>query len=264
MPIERTFDNVTVTALADGEGGFFDPRAAAFPNVTGEQWSDADARDPGALRDGGWWLRFRCFLIRTRGRHILVDTGIGDALAPSRGWAPVPGQLPTELAAAGVTRADIDTVVITHMHTDHIGWSIGADERPYFPNARYLLQRDEIAAIDARAPGIADWLLRPLRAADQLDAVEGDRGLATGVTIVATPGHTPGHQSVIVEEGDQRLLVTGDLLVHMVQLLNPEVGYAHEDDQELARATRQGMLTGAGITVLATPHLGEPFTRWPL
>jgi len=91
------------------------------------------------------------------GGSILVDTGIGSATAPARSWAPVPGRLPAELGAAGIEAADVDTVVLTHMHTDHIGWSMTTPAPPS-SNARYLLKQNEIDAIDANAPGVADWL----------------------------------------------------------------------------------------------------------
>lgn len=255
---------ITVTALADGVGPFFQPRAEAFPQATAAHWSAADARDPGAVRDGEWLLRFRCFAVRLdSGRLILVDAGIGSAASPARAWAPVPGRLPDELSAAGIAPSDVDTVVLTHMHTDHIGWAVDGG-RPYFPNARYVMQRAEVETIDRLNPAVAEWLLAPLRSADQLTTVDGDEVLATGVRVIATPGHTPGHQSVLVTSGEQNLLVTGDLLVHAVQLVDPNLAYAHEMDPDLARRSRVGLLTelATGTTTLATPHLGEPFTAW--
>ena len=85
------------------------------------------------------------------------------------------------------------------------------------------------------------------------------------MTAVPTPGHTPGHQSVIVESGDAEIVVTGDVLVHAVQLVAPEVGYLFEADQEVARRTRQMLLDRAGQhrAVLATAHLNRPFVRVP-
>jgi glyoxylase-like metal-dependent hydrolase (beta-lactamase superfamily II) len=80
------------------------------------------------------------------------------------------------------------------------------------------------------------------------------------VTVVPTPGHTPGHQSVIVEGGGAQVVVTGDVLVHAVQLVSPSVAYVYEEDPALARKTRERLLdrvTGE----LATSHLTEPFIR---
>jgi len=77
--------------------------------------------------------------------------------------------------------------------------------------------------------------------------------------VVATPGHTPGHHSVLVADGDERLLVTGDLLVHAVQLLYPELAYAHDMDFAQARASRAAMLSRGHE--LAVSHLGAPFLR---
>ncbi|MFD0782784.1 MBL fold metallo-hydrolase, partial [Micromonospora azadirachtae] len=80
------------------------------------------------------------------------------------------------------------------------------------------------------------------------------------------PGHTPGHQCVLVEADESRLLLTGDLLVHAVQLVAPELGYAHEEDPTTARTSRTNLLRAmseAGPTILATPHLGTAFLPRP-
>jgi len=99
-------------------------------------------------------------------------------------------------------------------------------------------------------------LIAPLRAAGRLEILDGDAGLSPGVRAVATPGHTPGHQSVLVAD---ELLVTGDLLVHAVQLLRPGLAYGHDVDAQTARVSRLVQLTPGRR--LAVSHLGEAFTR---
>ncbi|MEV4812701.1 MBL fold metallo-hydrolase [Micromonospora avicenniae] len=269
MPLSRTHGSITVTAITDGEGPFFAPRTEAFPAATTEQWREADRRDPTAVTaDGRWWLHFRCFAIRAGdGPTTLVDAGIGPADSPAATWAPVPGRLPAELAAAGIDPADVRTVVLTHLHTDHVGWAVtGSPGTPYFRNATYLVQRAEVAAIDRVNPELRAGLIAPLRAAGQLREVDGETTLGSGVRLLPTPGHTPGHQCVLVEADESRLLLTGDLLVHAVQLVAPELAYAHEEDPAAARASRTNLLrtlSEAGPTILATPHLGTPFHPHP-
>jgi glyoxylase-like metal-dependent hydrolase (beta-lactamase superfamily II) len=266
---------LTVTALLDGAGLFHRARAEAFAGVTEEQLRHADAVDPATVRDGRWWLPFRCFAVRIEdgpdaGGVVLIDTGIGPAGSPAASWAPVPGRLPQELAAAGIHPDEVSSVVLTHMHTDHVGWAVrGPAEAPegaFFPNARYLLQQAEIDAIEATSPRLVDWLLTPLRATDQLSAVDGDAALAAGLRVVATPGHTPGHQSVLLAAEDDTVLFTGDLLVHTLQLIYPDLPYANESDPAQARITRVATLTelaGRPGPLLASAHLGEPFTPLP-
>jgi glyoxylase-like metal-dependent hydrolase (beta-lactamase superfamily II) len=109
----------------------------------------------------------------------------------------------------------------------------------------------------------------PLRDAGLLDQVDGEvrlapRGSRTvgGITLLPTPGHTPGHQSVVVDGGEQ-IVLTGDAVVHAVQIVNPSVGYRYESDPELARQSRAALLDRAGIdrALLATAHLTTPFLR---
>ncbi|GAA2301223.1 MBL fold metallo-hydrolase [Streptomyces kunmingensis] len=268
-----------IIALADGEGPFFSPRAEAFPEATPTQWAEADRYDPGAVdAEGRWRLQFRAYAIRGPRGLTVVDAGIGPADSPARSWAPVPGALPESLAAAGIDPAEVDTVVLTHLHTDHVGWAVVTEaavpssggavhgtasaigRRPYFPNAEYLLQRVEFDAIDTLNPQLRETLTDPLAAAGRLRLLDGDTPLRAG-RAVATPGHTPGHQSVLVTDGREQALVTGDLLVHALQLLHPGLAYAHEADPDAARQSRKRMLGHDAATTLhvATPHLTEPF-----
>ncbi|MGH3714445.1 MAG: MBL fold metallo-hydrolase [Micromonosporaceae bacterium] len=247
----------TVRALTDARGEFFLPAREAFPDAPETAWRGARELDPAAFAGEQWRLPFRCFLVAAGSTTILVDAGIGPVAAPAASWAPVPGVLPEELAAAGVAPGDIDIVVLTHIHTDHIGWAVDyGTRRPYFPNARYLLHQ---ADLDGAPPERLAQLLDPLRAAGQLQLVDGSLSLAAGVRVQHAPGHTPGHQVVLVEAAGETMAISGDAFVHAIQVADPSVAYAIEDDPATAHASRLALLRQADV--LATAHLTEPFHR---
>lgn len=261
----RTLGQLSVTALRDARGPFV-AWETAFPQASPRAWALARAFDPAAFADDGrWLLDFRAFAVRSGSRVTLVDAGIGPAGAPAEGWAPVPGALPAVLSAEDIALSDVDTVVLTHLHSDHCGWAVTPTGEPLFPNARYVVHRDELAWVSG---AVASYVVKPLRAAGVLSEVTATTvltSLPTGetVTVVPTPGHTPGHQSVIVDGGGDQVVVTGDVLVHAVQLVSPAVEYVYEEDPELARSTREALLARAAAVgaELATPHLTEPFVR---
>ncbi|GAB3219626.1 MBL fold metallo-hydrolase [Glycomyces halotolerans] len=257
--------SATITALTDGEGPFFADRSEVFPDATDRQWAAADRFDPAAVTDDGRWrLQFRAFAVSDETGTTVVDAGIGPADGPAASWAPVPGTLPARLTEAGIDPGEVGTVVLTHLHTDHVGWAVVADgdgRRPFFPNARYLLQQAEHDAIEQLNPQLRASLIDPLRDRGQLHLVDGEAALTAASRVVPTPGHTPGHQSVLVESGRDLVAVTGDVLVHAVQLLHPELAYRFESDADTARRSRVDLLrrvAEAGGS-LATPHLTEPF-----
>ncbi|MER5893142.1 MBL fold metallo-hydrolase [Streptomyces sp. NPDC001876] len=252
-----------VLALLDASGTFYRPERLAFPGAGEPDWERATSLDPGARGpDGMWRLNFWCFAIeRPGGRWVLVDAGVGPAEGPGAPWCPVPGRLPEALAEAGIAPADVESVVLTHLHEDHVGWSTTAAGDPLFPRARYVVQHAETAALDRSDP-VWKWVVEPLRATGQLDEVRGEHRLGRGVTLFPTPGHTPGHQSVLVEQpGGRDVVVTGDALVHAVQLGNPGVAYAHELDPDTARASREALLERAVAhrALLAPAHLTPAF-----
>ncbi|MFJ6940701.1 MBL fold metallo-hydrolase [Streptomyces sp. NPDC101132] len=255
-----------VVPLSDASGLFESTTLVRtlFPGATEEDWERAAAADPEAFGpDGTWRLEFRCFAVRRPdGGVTMVDAGVGPADAPAADWAPVPGRLPEIMARAGIARTDVDTVVLTHLHGDHVGWAVGPDGEPYFTEATYLVQRDETEPLAPGAPALTR-VVEPLRRAGALRELAGRHRIGSHVTLFPTPGHTPGHQSVLVEGAGRDLVLTGDVLVHAVQWVSPEVPYVYESDPVPARASREALLELARKrgALLGTPHLTRPFVE---
>jgi glyoxylase-like metal-dependent hydrolase (beta-lactamase superfamily II) len=179
-------------------------------------------------------LALNCLLIRDGATTVLVDTGYGWALG-EKGLAhfaldPQRAGLPAALRSRGVHPTDVDIVVNTHLHGDHCGWNTTrADGRvaPTFPNARYVVQREELAAARypnerTRATYFADNFV-PLEAAGALDVVDGDTRVTEHVRTVVTRGHTLRHQSVIVEPpgGASPIVFLADVAPRAVHLEHP-------------------------------------------
>ncbi len=248
--------NVEITALSDG--GFARPPSQFMPDVPAEAWEPFRAQHLDA--DGNIRLNLGCFLLRAGGATVMVDTGIG----PSTGNF-APGRLLDELRDLGVAPDAIDKVVITHMHPDHIGWNtIERDGArvPTFSRARYVIQATEWkhwANEPAAATTMANLAL-PVERAGQLDLVEPEHHPTPELTMLPTPGHTPGHVSILVVSGGERALILGDVMHNPAQVSEPDWSVGADIDQALGRASRRAVLDRAeadGLT-LAAGHLPLP------
>jgi glyoxylase-like metal-dependent hydrolase (beta-lactamase superfamily II) len=263
-----TVGTVQVTAHCDVTGDFPAPLAEAFPQVPVAAWAPWRSRHPGAFGGPGRWrLRDWCFVVRSRDLVVLVDTGVGGPGVPGAGWIGTPGRLPAELADAGVEPDEIDLVVLTHLHLDHVGWNLAWDgdrPRPWFPRARYLVQRadwDLFAARPAETRVAFDRCVAPLQALGVAELLDGDRALDAQLRLVHTPGHTPGSQSLLVRSGDDAVLLWGDVANHPAQVGEPDWCPAADVDPDRARATRRRLLDQleAEGMWLAPAHFPEPF-----
>ena len=263
-----TVGAVQVTAVRDVVADFPDPLGEAFPSVDAAAWAPYRRRYPGVFDgDDRWRLRVWCFVVRTGDRVVLVDTGVGGPGAPGASWIGTPGRLPGELAAAGVGLDEVDLVVLTHLHLDHIGWNLATDggsPRPRFPRARYLVQRSDWEAFAARpeaARAAFDRCVRPLRDLGVVELLDGDHIVDSQLSILHTPGHTPGSQSLLVRSGAAAALLWGDVANHPAQIDRPDWGPGSDALPEVARQTRRRLLDrleAEGIW-LAPAHFPEPF-----
>lgn len=263
----RRIGAVELVSLCDGvmTAGALD---ASFPGASPERWEEARERYPEAFDGDRWRLHVHATLLRVDGRTVLVDTGVGPESAPAFVWSGMPGALDDELVAAGVDAADVQTVVITHVHDDHVGWNIDPDTaRPRFENARYLVHRADWdlmrAADDEENRTIFASTLEPLERFGALDVADEPVELADGVLVRHAPGHTPGHQVVWIDSEGSLALVAGDLANHPVMLLQPGVNGETDADPELAWRTRSAILERVEreAHLVVSSHFADPFGR---
>jgi len=194
-------------------------------------------------------------------------TGVGGPGVPGATWIGTPGRLPEELAVAGVEPDEIDLVVLTHLHLDHIGWNLVTDgdrPRPRFPRARYLVQRADWEAFAARPEetrAAFDRCVRPLQDLGVADLLDGDRTVDPVLSVLHTPGHTPGSQSLLVRSGGDAVLLWGDVANHPAQVDRPDWGPGSDTQPGTARDTRRRLLDRLETEAmwLAPAHFPEPF-----
>jgi glyoxylase-like metal-dependent hydrolase (beta-lactamase superfamily II) len=209
--------------------------------------------------DGDWRWHVHAFVLRTPTSTIVVDSGAGSfgQIVP---WAEEHGPA----AWSGLDLAAVDHVVLTHLHADHAGGTVVEGGEPRFPNAtyhahpedwRYFAERPDGSGYDARAA------MAGLQARGRVDLGPEDREVAPGVRVVHSPGHTPGHRSVVAGEGADRLLLTGDLLHLPIQVRHPDWPSSHDVDAEVACRSRSTLLTEANAEGwrVAVSHFARPF-----
>jgi glyoxylase-like metal-dependent hydrolase (beta-lactamase superfamily II) len=262
MHTQWTIGDVRITKVVEHElpipmnGLLTDPPADA---VARHGWLE-----PFVTPEGDARLSIHGLVIEAGERRILVDTCVGH-LREGLIMPAMPSGFLESLADAGYAIGDIDTVVCTHMHFDHVGWNTRLVDGEWvvtFPNARYLFGRVEWehwSTTDGDYMNVGDTI-RPVLAAGQADLVEVDHQVCPEVRLVPTPGHTPGHVSVVIESGGERAVITGDMAHHPLQFAEPDIGAPADTDTPLGAKTRRLFLadrTEDGALVIGT-HFGGP------
>ena len=265
-----TVGNVEILSLNDNQATL--PLQDVFPEVPADAWKPYQSQYPSGFSGPEHLLaHFECYLIRSEGRTILVDTGLGGAASnPNSVEAMVggvEGRLLDELNAVGVNPGDIDTVFFSHLHFDHVGWNLlhesGNSPRPTFPNARYLahradwevFQRPEVIAL---FPPHWDLTLGPLQDLGVLDLLDGEQTLTGEITAIPTPGHTPGSMSLAVVSGGQRAYILGDVFHGPAQITETGWKFSFDMDADQGVATRAAIIDRAESenAILAICHHG--------
>ena len=205
-------------------------------NLQPEQWVE-------------WISPYICVVVDTGEHRVLVDTG-GDGLGPNT------GKLLQNLQAERISPSDTDTVILTHGHPDHIGGNTVDGGGPAFPNARFVMWKDEWdfwtseraeLELDEHVREVllkfARKNLPPIQS--QLDLIDHETEIVPGIKAVAAPGHTPGHMALAIASGGEQLLYISDAILHPIHLEQPEWYAAVDFAPEQVVATRHRLLNRA-------------------
>ncbi|TDC24024.1 MBL fold metallo-hydrolase [Streptomyces sp. 8K308] len=273
---EIVLGDVSITRVVEYHGSVGIPPKTFFPEAPAAAW-----------REHGDWLEpdfvdpaanvcvsaIQTWLLRSEGRTILVDTGVGNH--KERPYAPVWSRLETdflgELARAGVRPEDVDLVVNTHLHVDHVGWNTRLDGRvwvPTFPNATYLIPRRDfdfwhpegghVPRLGRGNQNVFEDSVAPVHEAGQTELWDEQHTIDANLRLELAPGHTPGSSVLALRSGADRALFVGDLLHSPLQFVVPDANSCFCEDPAEARATRRRLLGRASDTsALVLPaHLG--------
>lgn len=243
-----------VTTVGDGDLDLGEP-AAGFPQHPRDDLTQllrSNFRSTDKLI-----LPQNCFVVNTGRNMILFDTGVGY----TRPFGPNTGMLLANLRAAGIMPEQIDAVVCSHAHIDHVWGIIGGDDKPNFPKAQVFLSKADFDYwTDEQRVSAQGWLgtfvqgarrnLLPVR--DRLTFVEDGKEVLPGVTAVSAPGHTVGHTAFVIQSGNAKAMFIGDLAHHeIIMLRRPLIEFSFDTDSKLSAQSRMRLLR-----VLAQERIG--------
>lgn len=250
-----------ITALLDGiaplgRAFFFGPDASVIDDTVAEAGLGPDML-PAPVS---------AYLLQSEDRTILIDAGMGGLELLGPGF----GRVPAALAAAGVAVDDVDAVIVTHLHPDHIGGLI-AGEAAAFPNAEIIVSEADVAfwtdaAMQAAAPAEAQGLFQLAQSAlalydGRVTQVADGAEVAPDVTLMLSPGHTPGHSVLNIDGGDRQLLMIADT-VHSadLHLALPDVGFGFDTDSAQAAQSRRRLFDMVSVDkmLVAGSHIHFP------
>jgi len=276
MSFKFTVGDLTIHRIIEQETTFL-PALEMLPGLTPELLAENRGwmQKAGALDASDVLiLCFQSYVVKTPHHTILIDSCIGnDKPRPQRPkWnMKTDDTYMRALAAAGFSVNDIDYVMCTHLHVDHVGWNTRLENGrwvPTFPKARYLFADRELAywqAEHAREPNpvIADSVL-PIVEAGRAEIVTSDHVLNEHVRLAPTPGHTPDHFAVEIGKGKTAAVMTGDLIHSPIQARYPEMSMRADVDQQQSAVTRRSFLEKhceAG-TLCCMAHFPSPSRGW--
>lgn len=242
--------NVEVLSVMDGFSAKRDP-TATFPDSDISQWREfpevVDADDRVQSRYGS-------AIIRSQGKTVIVDTGM---------QTDTGGMLLDDMRAKGVDPADIDIVFLTHLHPDHVGWNLSGG-KPTFPNARYLAPKSDYEYwsqpdVLANAPHVQNQVM-PLNALNLIDLFEDDYKVTDELITVPTPGHTPGHTSLLIASAGERAFVLGDVAHSPAQAHYTDWNPMFDIQPDISRPTRHRVLDKLETenTLVSAGHFPAP------
>jgi glyoxylase-like metal-dependent hydrolase (beta-lactamase superfamily II) len=238
--------NVEITAVIDMVPPAREP-TMFIPYVAREAWEPYEEE---VLEDGMLQLYYGCFFVRSEGKTILIDTGMGPGPHPHLDGKT--GDLMGQLSREGVKPEDVDIVLHSHLHGDHVGWNVdysGDSVKPYFPNARYLGPKkdwEHFTQPDVlpTAPQITQNVV-PLNDLGLIEFIEGEYQVTGELTTLDTPGHTPGHQVTLISSQGEKAAIIGDLIHNPVQIYEPDWCAGVDTDKDASRASRKAFLDRA-------------------
>ena len=266
---------MTLSSILELQEPFVDP-FEFFPDASqdvldrNKDWLYPRMIDPDT---GKLIFAFQSFLVRTPNHTILIDSCIGnDKERPTRPtWHRRQGKFLQDLAALGVQPEEIDFVLCTHLHADHVGWNtrlLDGNWVPTFPNAKYVMARREfdfwenryrLDPDNPRAPAFNDSVL-PVVAANQALMVDMDHAIEDGVVLEPAPGHTPGSIIVSLKSNGHNAACLGDCIHHPIQLKRPDWSSMACEDKALSAETRTGLLNRFADTdtLMVPAHFPTP------
>jgi len=200
------------------------------------------------------FLPVNLLFVQTEHNHILIDTGMGHCAS----YFNQPADLHDRLLKEGINLKDIDTVILTHGHIEHIGGLIREDGHPFYPNAKIVMSKDEYRLWMAKDPhldcflkttrdtanSMAKLIRRQLKKIDssRFHLVEGEREILHGVRVLPSPGHTPGSMVIEISSGGETLLCIGDTFLHPIHAVRPEWVPLYDHSFQKAIKQRKVML----------------------